>query len=60
MTEKEFLSWLRGYLEGRLVLEPKYSYNEEMLKTILNQLNEIKVNDNKLLLDSNNPNSDFA
>jgi len=60
MTEKEFIIWLRGYIEGRLVLEPKYSYNEEMLKTIEKQLNEIKESNNSLLLDSNNPNSDLA
>lgn len=60
MTKDSFIDWLKGYIEGRLVLEPKYSYSEEMLKAIQKKLNEVDTESTTLLLDSDNPNTTIA
>jgi len=60
MTKENFIHWLEGYVEGRLVLEPKFTYTREILTTIEERLNEIQDQEKVLLLDSSNTNSTLS
>lgn len=55
MTEREFISWLKGYIQGALPHVQQYSSGEQILECIKERMNDINSEDVKILLDNYDP-----